>query len=53
MLTVEGTQSWCSVTAWKDGVGREEEGVPAGRRHMYAYGQFMLMYGKNHHNIVK
>ena len=23
MLTVEGAQSWCSVTAWRDGVGRE------------------------------
>ena len=21
--------------------------------HMYAYGQFTLMYGKNHHNTVK
>ena len=21
--------------------------------HMYTYGQFMLMYGKNHHNFVK
>ena len=24
-----------------------------GGGHMYAYGRFILMYGKNHHNIVK
>ena len=24
-----------------------------GRGHMYAYGRFMSLYGKNHHNIVK
>ena len=28
--------------------------LPSGEReHMFAYGLFMLMYGKNHHNIVK
>ena len=35
----------------------EEEGGgmggPGGRGHMYVYGWLMLMYGKNHHNIVK
>ena len=24
-----------------------------GGGHMYTYGRFILMYGKNHHNIVK
>ena len=24
-----------------------------GRGHMYAYGRFVLMYGKNHHNVVE
>ena len=24
-----------------------------GKGHMYAYGLFMLMYTKNHHNLVK
>ena len=28
-------------------------GGPGGRRHMYVYGWLMLMYDKNHHNIVK
>jgi len=31
--------------------GRWEE-VSGGRGHMYAYGRFMLLYGKNHHNII-
>ena len=34
----QGTQSQCSVTTWRDRVGREEW-----RRHVYTYGQFMLM----------
>ena len=29
------------------------EGGVRGRGHMYTYGCFMLMYGKNYHNIVK
>jgi len=34
------------VTTWRDGVERQV-GRGSGRRgHMYAYGQFMLMYGK-------
>ena len=28
------------------------EGDSRGRGHKYTYGQFMLLYGKNHHNIV-
>ena len=40
----QGTQSHCSVKTWRDGVGREVGS--GGRGHMYAYGRFMLMYGK-------
>ena len=29
------------------------KGGSGGRGHMYDYGQFMLIYGKNHQNIVK
>ena len=29
------------------------EGDSGGRGHVYAYGPFMLMYGKNHPNIIK
>jgi len=41
------------MTTWRDRVGREvEEGIQDGRdTYMYTYGQFTLMYGKNHHNI--
>ena len=35
------------MTTWSDG-----EGGSGGRGHMYACGQFMMIYGKNHHNIV-
>ena len=48
-----GTQSRCSVTSWRGGVGREageelrREGI-----HMYSHGWFMLMYGENHHNTI-
>ena len=49
----QGTQSWCSVTPWRDGVGREVGGgFRMEGRHMYADGRFILMYDKNHHNIV-
>ena len=37
----------------EDGVGREEVGEFRMGGHMHPCGQFMLMYGKNHHNIVK
>ena len=33
--------------------GKEERGGFGGRVHVYAYGQFILTYGKNHQNIVK
>ena len=49
----QGIQIWCSVTAWRDGVGREVAEGSEWRGHMYTYGQFMLMHGKNHHNLVK
>ena len=54
----QGTQSWGSVTTWRDGVEREVgwgfrmEGFSGWRGHMYTYGLFILMYGKNHHNIA-
>ena len=37
---------------WVGWGGKWEEGS-SGRRHMYTYGRFMLMYGTNQHNIVK
>ena len=37
----------------KDVVGREDGGGFTMRGHMYTHGWFMLMYGENHHNIVK
>ena len=44
----QGTQSWCTGTTQRDGMGRE---VWDGG-HMYTYAPFMSMYGKNHENIV-
>ena len=39
-----------NLEGWrKEGCGR---GIQEGGVHMYVYGWFMLMYGKNHHNIV-
>jgi len=32
--------------------GRVVVGVIRGRGHVYTYGRFLLMYGKNHHDIV-
>ena len=40
---------------WRVGIGREVgKGVSGWRGHMYAYGQFILIYGKKkkNHNIV-
>ena len=37
----------------RDRVGKEVKGGSGGRGHIYSCGQFMLMYGKNHHNISK
>ena len=50
---MQGTQSQSSVTAWRERVGREVAGGFRMGEHMYTYGRFILMYGKNHHNIVK
>ena len=33
--------------------GRVAEGGFRREDHRYAYGQFMLIYGRGHHNIVK
>ena len=44
----QGTQSQCSESL--EGCG-ECEGGSGEREHMYAYGRFMLMCGKIHHDI--
>ena len=36
-----------------DGMGREVGGGVQDGEHMYTHGWFLLMYGKNHYNIVK
>ena len=41
---------WDNPEGW-DGEGKGWE-IQDGA-HMYAHGWFLLMYGKNHHNIVK
>ena len=50
-------ETGCSgLVHWDDPEGRDGEGVWRGvhdEEHMYTYGWFMSMYGKNHHNIVK
>ena len=38
---------------WQPGGMREVGGGSGEREHRYAYGQFMLTYGKNHHNIIR
>ena len=43
--------SECLGPIWRNTVVREVGS--GGRGHMYAYGLFMLMYSKNHHNIEK
>ena len=48
----QGIQSWCSVTTWRDGVGREMGWGSGGRGHMYVYDRFMFMYSRGHHDIV-
>ena len=47
-----GHPSQSSVTTCRDQLGWKEWASGCGG-HMYTYGRFMLMYGKNHHNIVK
>ena len=46
-----GSSDWCPGTTYSGGMGWE--GGSRGRRRMDAYGWFMLMYGRNQHNIVK
>ena len=48
-----GTQSWCFGTTQSNGLDGEMGGGSKMVGHMYTHGWFMLMYGKNHHNIVK
>ena len=50
---MQGTQSpgFCDNL---DGWGGEGRGAQdGGRVHVYTCGQFMLMYDRSHHNIVK
>ena len=42
---------WDNPEGW-GGVGREVVGEFRMVGHMHTHGWFMLMYGKNHHNIV-
>ena len=49
----QGAQRWCTGMTLRDGMGREAGGGVQDGEHMYTHGGFMLMYGKNHHNIVK
>ena len=46
-----GHQSYCSVKTWRERLGKKV-GL-GGREPMYAYVQFRLICGKNHHNTVK
>ena len=39
------------LNCW-DGEEEEVGGETEGRWHRYAYGQFMLMYGRDHHSIA-
>ena len=50
------TQGAQAGALWQPrGVGWDQRwgGGPGSRGHMYTYGWFMLMYGRNQHNIVK
>ena len=49
----QDTQSQCFGTTQRGRVGREVGGDFRMGAHMYIHGWFMLMYGKNHHNILK
>ena len=42
----QGTQSQCSGTSQRDGMGREVAGIEGRRVHLYTYGKFRLTYGK-------
>ena len=48
----QGTQTQCTGTTQRDGMGRKVGGGVRDGEHMYIRGWFMPMYGKNHHNIV-
>ena len=45
----QGTQSRCSGTTQREGVGRVWGGGFRMVGHMYTHGRFMSMYGKNHY----
>ena len=49
----QGAQRWCTGITLRDGMGRESERGVQDKEHMYTYGWFMSMYGKNHYDIVK
>ena len=51
----EGNQSHCSGITQRDRIVREVGGGFRMKRggHMYTCSRFILMYGKNHHNIEK
>ena len=49
----QGTQSRCTGTSQRDGMGREVSGGFGTQGHRYTHSWFMSMYGKSHHNIVK
>ena len=49
----QGAQGRCTGMTLRDGMGREVRAGVQDRGHMYTHGWFMLMYGKNHYNIVK
>ena len=49
-----GNPKWvlCDNLEGWGGDGGGAGGESRGRGHMYAYGQFMLLYGRGHHNIA-
>ena len=49
----QGTQSRCTGTTQRNGMGTEVGGGSQDRGHRYTRGWFMSMFGKNHHNIAK
>ena len=48
-----GSSNRCSVTTQMDGMDGKWERGSRGKRHIYTYGWFMLMCGRNQHNIIK
>ena len=49
----QGAQGWCTGMTLRDGMGREVGGGVQDGEHMYTHGQFVWMYDKTHHDIVK